>query len=189
MKRLNILKSYLPLLPIWQLYLQLPRAGGAHILFWFQLEVNTRRICLKSGCDNIKYFSYGLKNRQHLLKWTQFGDNGHLWSCEPWRQWALPLDQLSSRDSSRCFHCKLLGSPVPLKQEMSSFCQIEVFCWLRVVVVWSPESDMQPVLPINANSGTSLEPLCEIESIVGPTLFYTILVTQGPQVGNYGVFA
>ena len=56
-------------------------------------------------------------------------------------------------------------------------------------MVWSPESDMQPVLPINANSGTSLEPLCEIESIVGPTLLYTILAKRGPQVGNYGVFA
>ena len=56
-------------------------------------------------------------------------------------------------------------------------------------MVWSPESDMQPVLPINANSGTSLEPLCEIESIVDPTLFYTILATRAPQVGDYGVFA
>ena len=54
---------------------------------------------------------------------------------------------------------------------------------------WSSESDMQLVLPINANSGTSLEPLCEIESIVDLTLFYTILATRDPQVGNDGVFA
>ena len=56
-------------------------------------------------------------------------------------------------------------------------------------MVWSPESDMQPVLPINANSGTSLEPLCEIECIVDLTFFYTILATRDPKVGNDGVFA
>ena len=54
---------------------------------------------------------------------------------------------------------------------------------------WSSESDMQLVLPINANSGTSLELLCGIEFIVDLTLFYTILATRDPKVGNDGVFA
>ena len=54
---------------------------------------------------------------------------------------------------------------------------------------WSSESDMQLVLPINANSGTSLELLCGIEFIVDLTLFYTILATRDPKVGNDGVIA